>query len=285
MIHLTRLNAFDGLLLADQTLFHHIDGHFDGCLGVALGRARLEHVEAAFFDGEFQVLHIAVMLFQAPGDFLELLVHFGQVLLQATDFGWSANTRDYVLALRVQQVFTIELLLARTGVACEGYARAAIVAHIAEDHALHVDSRAKVVRNLVEIAIVNGAFVIPGRENGLDGFVQLLVDICGEWLAGLFFGDLLEFGHDLLQVGGGNLRVAGNPGGFVYHDARELEAILDRLDADPAAAMRLGSEGQAATRQYSRPTASRRPARTISSPRFGRRVPMTMPRCGESSSD
>ena len=45
--------------------------------------------------------------------------------------------------------------------------------------------------------------------------------------------------------------VAGNPGGFVYHDARELEAILDRLDADPAAAMRLGSEGQAATRQYS----------------------------------
>ena len=69
------------------------------------------------------------------------------------------------------------------------------------------------MRNFVEIAIVNGAFVIPGRENGLDGFVQLLVDIGGERLAGLFFGDLLEFGHDLLQVGGGNLRVAGNPGG------------------------------------------------------------------------
>ena len=102
LIYLTRLNALDGLLLADQTLFHHIDGHFDGCLGVALGRARLEHVEAAFFDGEFQVLHIAVMLFQAPGDFLELLIHLGQVLLQAADFGWSANTRDYVLALRIQ---------------------------------------------------------------------------------------------------------------------------------------------------------------------------------------
>ena len=162
LIHLTRLNALDSLLLADQTLFHHIDGHFDGCLGVALGRARLEHVEAAFFDGEFQVLHIAVMLFQPPGDFLELLIHFGQVLLQATDFGWSANTRDYVLALRVQQVFTIELLLACTGVTCEGYARTAIVAHISEDHALHVDSRAQIVRNLVEIAIIDGAFVIPG---------------------------------------------------------------------------------------------------------------------------
>lgn len=45
--------------------------------------------------------------------------------------------------------------------------------------------------------------------------------------------------------------VADNPGGFVYHDLAELKSILNRLDADPSEAARLGAEGQLAVQRYS----------------------------------
>src|SRR5437667_12197226 len=96
----------------------------------------------------------------------ELLLDLRQVLLQASNFRGSTNTGHHILALRIEQVFTIELLLARARVAGKGHTGAAIAAHIAEDHALYIDGSAKVMRNLVEVTIVDGPFVIPGGEDG-----------------------------------------------------------------------------------------------------------------------
>ncbi len=49
--------------------------------------------------------------------------------------------------------------------------------------------------DLVVVAVIDGAFVVPGGEDGLDSFAQLLVDTGGEWLARLSLGDLFELNH------------------------------------------------------------------------------------------
>src|SRR2546421_5513892 len=115
------------------------------------------------------------------GNLLELLVDLWQVLLQAADLRGRTNAGYHVLALGIEQVFTIELLLACAGVTSESHACTAIVAHIAEDHALDVNGGAQVVRNLIEVAVIDGAPVIPRGKDCFNGLAQLLVDIRGEW--------------------------------------------------------------------------------------------------------
>ena len=74
----------------------------------------------------------------------------------------------HVLTLRINKVVTVELLRAGVGVAREGDAGAGVVAHVAEDHRLHVDRGAQGVRDLVEVAVVDGALVVPRGEHRLD---------------------------------------------------------------------------------------------------------------------
>src|SRR2546421_11316346 len=74
------------------------------------------------------------------GNLLELLVDLWQVLLQATHLRGCANARYPVLALSIEQVFTIEFLLACARITGESHACAAVIAHIAKDHALDVNS-------------------------------------------------------------------------------------------------------------------------------------------------
>jgi glycosyltransferase involved in cell wall biosynthesis len=64
--------------------------------------------------------------------------------------------------------------------------------------------------------------------------------------------------------------VAGNPGGFVYHDLRELESILDRFDSDPLAARRAGEEGRSALERYSVEAHLKRYFQIIEEARAGR---------------
>ena len=142
-------------------------------------------------------------------------------MLQAADFRRRADTSNDIFALGIEQVFTVELLLACARVAGEGDAGAAVVAHVAEDHALHVDGGAEIVRDLVEVAVVDGALVIPRGENSLNGFFQLLVDVGGERFAGLAFGNLFELGDELLELVGGNFGI-----GF---DARALFVFIQDL--------------------------------------------------------
>src|SRR6266702_1695265 len=75
--------------------------------------------------------------------------------------------------------------------------------------------------NLVEVAIIDGAFVVPRRENRLDSLVQLLVNIGGKWLSRLALGDLFEFDNQLLEIGSSDLGVT--------LDSRLLFISLDQL--------------------------------------------------------
>ena len=49
---------------ADQAFIGHVDGDLERRLGGALAGARLQHPQPAVLDGEFQVLHVAIMLLE-----------------------------------------------------------------------------------------------------------------------------------------------------------------------------------------------------------------------------
>jgi hypothetical protein len=102
-------------------------------------------------------------------------------------FSWSvatgigrAHAGDHVLALRVDEVFAVKDLFAGGRIAGEGDAGAAFVAGVAEDHRLDVDRGAPLVRDVVFLAVNDGALVVPRAEDGPDGAAQLLVRIARE---------------------------------------------------------------------------------------------------------
>ena len=74
VVKLVGLDAVDGFFLRDELFLDHVDGHANSGQAGALAVAGLQHVELAILDGELEVLHIAVVLFHAAGDGLQLLV-------------------------------------------------------------------------------------------------------------------------------------------------------------------------------------------------------------------
>src|SRR5439155_1909319 len=109
-----------------ESFFHHVDcdTHSSGAGPFAV--ARLQHVKLAFFDGEFEVLNIAVMLLQIAGDLTKLGIGFGHDGFELRDRLGSSNAGDDVFALCVDQKLTIEGLLSRGWVASETNAGAGV---------------------------------------------------------------------------------------------------------------------------------------------------------------
>ena len=64
LIELLRLHAQHGLLLIDHAFFDHIHGDAHRRRTGALAVAGLQHVQLAFFDGELEILHVAIVLFE-----------------------------------------------------------------------------------------------------------------------------------------------------------------------------------------------------------------------------
>ncbi len=93
-----------------RPFFDHLDGDANRGASGALAVARLQHVQAAVLDGELEVLHVAVVLFQPRGDFAQLVVDLGLDLLQFGDVYRGADAGDDVFALRVHQELAVELL-------------------------------------------------------------------------------------------------------------------------------------------------------------------------------
>src|ERR1700694_440201 len=228
LVDLGRLDPLDGLVLADQLLPHHVDRDLDGGLRGALGRPGLQHPELALLDGELQILNVAIVLLKALGVAFELFVDVRHQLLEGRDRLRGTDAGDDVFALGVRQVIAIEDFLTGVGIAREGHAGAGVVAHVAEDHGLHVDRGAQVMRDLVEVAVIGGALVVPGGEHGLDGLAQLLQRIVRERLAALFENDVLEFFEKLLELLRLELRIGLDLGLFLG----ELEPLLELFSLD-----------------------------------------------------
>ena len=192
LVELRGVEPQQRFLFRDQLLAHHVDRDLHRGGGGAFAVAGLQHVEAAGFHRELDVLHVLVVMLELGGDVAQLLVDFRHRVLErlvagaerggafARDRRRSADARDHVFALRVDQVFAVEDRLPVRRVAREGNAGRRCLAEIAEHHGLHVDGSAPVFRNVVELAVDDGAVAHPAVEDGRDGAPELLARIFRE---------------------------------------------------------------------------------------------------------
>ena len=195
-----RVDLHERFLLGDHALVDEVARDLDRRRSRALAVTRLQHIELLVLDGELHILHIAVVIFKDLADFLELLVHFGEDFRHLGDGHRGADARNDVFALRVGEEFAHQALLAGGGVARERDARAAVVAHVAERHHLHVDRGTPAVRDVVIHTVDVRAGVVPRTEDRLDRLEELLLGIGGEVLAELLFILCLELVCKLFQV-------------------------------------------------------------------------------------
>ena len=184
LVKRSRFDAQKGGFFVDEFLRHHIDCNFYGCGGCALAGACLEHPEFFILDGEFNVLHVFVVAFQLGINIDQVAISIGHIFFQRWVFRrpflfadlivsrpapgafpgyllWCADTGDNVLTLGVDQIFTVKEVFARGRIAREGHSRGAALAHIAENHGLHVDGCAPVIVKTVHFTVQDGTGGIP----------------------------------------------------------------------------------------------------------------------------
>ena len=179
------VGRLDRMLGRHELLLHHVVGdlHVGQCRPFAV--PRLQHVELLLLDRELEVLHVAELLFERLADLLQLLVGAGKhrfVLHLGHGLG-RPHAGDDVFALGVDQILAVEGVFAGGRVTGEGHASRAVVAHVAEHHALHVDGGAPLVGDLVLAAVENRPLVHPAAEDGANGAHELLERILREALA------------------------------------------------------------------------------------------------------
>ena len=207
LIHLLRRHPHQGFFFGDQALVDHVHGDLDRSRRSPLARAGLEHPQLALLDGEFHILHVVIMVLQQIAKLQKQLVVFGEFLLHFGDLTGGANAGHHVLSLGVHQILAVELVLASGGVAGEGHAGAAALAHVAKDHGHHVDGGAPVVGQALSVAIGRGRCAEPGVKHSGNGLAHLLVGIVGEVLAQLFLVQRFEVLDHLLEHIGGQVGV------------------------------------------------------------------------------
>ncbi len=218
-----------GLFLGLHALVDKVAGDLDGGGSCALAVAGLQHVELAVLHGELHVLHVLIVVLKKLADLLELLESLRELLGHLGNGHGGAHACHNVLALCVSQELAHQLLLAGGGVAGEGHAGAAVVAHVAESHHLDVDGGAPAVGDLVHAAVHVGAGVVPGTEHGLDGAHELLLGVGGEVCADLLLILGLELLGKLLEVVLVQLGVLGNALLLLHLVDELLEILLAHL--------------------------------------------------------
>ena len=198
----------DRLLPVDHPLLDQRDRNLQRGLRGALAGARLQHPQFAALNGELDVLHVAVVVFEFPAHLVEFAQDLGHdlfhrrqsrvVRLLAGDRQMlrGADPGHDILALRIYQELAVKRVGAGRRVACEGDAGRAIRPHIAEHHRLHVDRGPPIGRDVVQPAIGDRARVHPGTKDRADRAPQLLLGILREGMTVFLANDVLETGDD-----------------------------------------------------------------------------------------
>ena len=231
LVELGRVDAADRLRAGDQPLADHRDRRFDCRGGCALGRARLQEVQASVLDRELDVLDIAVVALQSLHRCDELLECLGHQLAQPRDRLRRADSRDDILSLGIQQELAVQPRLARGRVAGEADAGRRTLILVAEDHAADVDRSAEVVRDLVGVPVDLGARGVPGLEDRPHGSHELVERSLGERIAGLLAEDR-EVRLDQLAEGfGAQVDIGRRAAALLERTELGLEALpFDALD-------------------------------------------------------
>ena len=200
LVELFGLNAHDRFVLIDQSFLDHIDGDFYCGQAGPLADPALQHEEPVVFDGELDIHHIAIVLFENRADIVELGVNFRIILLELFDFQRRSDAGYDIFALGIHQELTVENIVAVSCVAGKRNAGAALRPHIAEHHGLYVARRAPVTGNMVEPAVDNCAFVVPAVKDRTDSSEELFAGIFGERSACFFKDGDFVSAYEIFQI-------------------------------------------------------------------------------------
>jgi hypothetical protein len=144
----------------------------------------LEHVEPAVLHRKFEVLDVLVVLLEPGRDLLQLLEDPGHLFFHLRDAERCPGTCHHVLALRVDEIFAVELFPPGGGITRESDTRRAIVPHVPEHHHLYVDGSPDVVRYVVRLSVIPGPIVVPRFEDRVARERKLHAGIRGKFLPG-----------------------------------------------------------------------------------------------------
>ena len=220
LVELVGADAEHHLFIADEALVGHVKRHVQCSHTSTLANTALQHIQLTVLDGELNVQHILVVLLQDFSNLTQLSIDTRHQLLQRRHISvlvvlglliqrtGGANTGHDILALSVDQPLAIELVLASGRVAGEGHTGGAIVAHVAEDHGLHVDGGTPIVGNTLNGTIADSLLTVPRFEHSLDSTFHLGLGIVGEFGAQHLFHLHLEIFRQLFQIFGGQIGVA-----------------------------------------------------------------------------
>ena len=185
-------NAQHGRLLVDQLLLDHVAGDLHRRRAGPLAVAGLQHEQLALFDRELDVLHVAVVLLEHVLDLQQLLVDRLVPLGHLVHRQRRADAGHDVFALGVDEELAVELVLAGGRVARERDAGARVVAHVAEDHRLHVHRRAQQAGDVLDLRDTSPPRRLhPALEHRFDRQLELLERVLRERLAEVLLEDLL----------------------------------------------------------------------------------------------
>ena len=230
LVELGGVDPGDRVLARDQALLDHRDGALHGGCRRPLRGARLQHEEALVLDRELDVLHVAVVLLEAAHRLHELLEGLRELRLHPLERLGGADPGDDVLALGVHQELAVETRLAGGRVARERDAGARALALVAEDHLLHVDGGADVVRDPVRAPVDLGARGVPRVEDRAYGAGELAARVLREPTL-LLRVDPLVARDQLGEILGGEVGVARDVAPRLEVGELLLEAVvLDPVD-------------------------------------------------------
>ena len=163
-------------------------------------------------NGEFHILHVFVVIFKVVANINQFLIQVGPFFFQRSAVTLRGhrlrrtNTGHNVFTLCINQIFAVINIFAGRRVTGEANAGSAVIARITKDHGLNVNGCAPVARNVVELAVGNGAVNHPGTEYGADTGPQLFPRILRNNFAQLF-ADFFIFVNQLFEVFRSQIRV------------------------------------------------------------------------------
>ena len=212
LVKLFGTDAHNGFFFVQQAFFNHFNGHADGGGGSAFAVTALQHPEFAVFNGEFHILHVFVVIFKVVANVNQFLIQVGPFFFQRSAVTLRGhrlrrtNTGHNVFTLCINQIFAVVNVFAGRRVTGEANAGSAVIARITKDHGLNVNGCAPVARNVVELAVGNGAVNHPGTKYGADTGPQLFPRILRNNFAQLF-ADFFIFVNQLFEVFRSQIRI------------------------------------------------------------------------------
>ena len=179
---------------------YQIACNLQSCLCSPLAVSGLQEEQFPVFNGKFHILHIPVMIFQSVCNFNKLCVTFRQIFLQLGNRLGGSDTCNHVLALGVDQIFTVNTLCPCRRITGKCHTGSRCIAHIAKNHSLYIDCRSPVSGDVIHSAVYDCPLIIPGTEHGLNGLHKLNLGILREIFIHFIFINCFEPDDYFLQI-------------------------------------------------------------------------------------